>query len=683
MLYRDTGKHPPLVAVVVPLVLLQLVAKDLLLSTQDPYPYAGIALNVAALGAGWRLVFGNDRRIFLALLLSLPLCTVAGRWLGPGGALLGPIALSLAGSGYVKKSAVETAVGVVCLCLTARMASVGVVEIFAYSSGVVFTGVLLCSLWMLKHARRQIVWSAGIMCAIAWTAAVLRPDLLSLDADALVGYGMGSSQLSLGFVARMAHEFGTVLYVIVACGVPLLTLAATRITASTRHSRLPFICGCGVQIGLAVWMWLGRSPFLLPGCAAGTFAFGVSLALLAGAGVEFQQRRRLYGRAAFRWCVGALFLVSVGTLAGSSYAYVRVDDWLGKSCNSRLLQPSGVSPAFLSATVAMEDGYFFEHGALDFVGIHRALRRDLRKGQILEGGSTLSQQLAKNLFLGSERTLWRKLCEAFIAFELERRLSKEQILSAYVHTIDYGMGYRGVDQAAEGYFHRTPAQLTLPMSATLVGIVPKPPRCAEDLADLGRIAEGRQVALDRIRAFFPDKYAKSATLAAGGVELSHLIYPLKDAWDRHVDSSLPADWNGICFYFDLAPGKPAPLNGMHRSLMRRLVKFLSEAHRQFGLVGIDHIGTYNDRLQRGSKRSISAHAFGQAIDISGFRFADGSRFRVADHEALSAQPRLAAMEKLLRRYFDLVIDWKRDPVGHGNHFHAEVFGPRQFSYREP
>lgn len=130
------------------------------------------------------------------------------------------------------------------------------------------------------------------------------------------------------------------------------------------------------------------------------------------------------------------------------------------------------------AIVAVEDKRFFEHTGVDYLGILRALWRDLRAGEVVQGGSTITQQLVKNILVGSERTLWRKVREAFLALALERRLSKEEIFTRYVNVIYLGrrggLSVYGVGAAAREYFDKDVSHLTLPEAAFLAGIIHRP-----------------------------------------------------------------------------------------------------------------------------------------------------------------------------------------------------------------
>ena len=142
----------------------------------------------------------------------------------------------------------------------------------------------------------------------------------------------------------------------------------------------------------------------------------------------------------------------------------------------RFLKPLPEIPKSLtSAVIATEDARFFEHPGLDIVGILRAAVTNIRHGgRKVEGASTITQQLARSLFLSTERTFDRKLRELILAYKMELVLSKEQILEMYLNQIYFGQGAYGVAAAAQTYFGKELSALTLAESAFLAGL-PKSP----------------------------------------------------------------------------------------------------------------------------------------------------------------------------------------------------------------
>ena len=125
---------------------------------------------------------------------------------------------------------------------------------------------------------------------------------------------------------------------------------------------------------------------------------------------------------------------------------------------------------YKEAVVAVEDSRFYQHGGFDIISTARAFFINLREGELAEGGSTITQQLAKNMYFTQEKKFLRKAAELFVAFELERDYSKDEILELYLNTIYFGSGYYCVYDAAEGYFGKEPSQMTDYESTLLAGI---------------------------------------------------------------------------------------------------------------------------------------------------------------------------------------------------------------------
>ncbi len=133
-----------------------------------------------------------------------------------------------------------------------------------------------------------------------------------------------------------------------------------------------------------------------------------------------------------------------------------------------------VSPIFLDVLVANEDKRFYQHSGFDLIRIGGAVAGNIRAGQLETGGSTITQQLAKNLFYSREQTLSRKLLELGTAIRLEYYFGKEQILEMYINVIYYGSDAYGIAQASATYYNQPPAELTIEQSAMLVGLLPAP-----------------------------------------------------------------------------------------------------------------------------------------------------------------------------------------------------------------
>ena len=138
--------------------------------------------------------------------------------------------------------------------------------------------------------------------------------------------------------------------------------------------------------------------------------------------------------------------------------------------------PDQIPDVMINAIVAIEDQRFWEHAGVDYEGIGRAARTNLEEGEVAQGGSTITQQYIKNVYLTREQTLERKLEEALLAIELEKQLSKEEILFGYLTTSYFGDGAYGIGGAAEVYFNKPVAELDISESAFLAGLVQAPTR---------------------------------------------------------------------------------------------------------------------------------------------------------------------------------------------------------------
>ncbi len=126
------------------------------------------------------------------------------------------------------------------------------------------------------------------------------------------------------------------------------------------------------------------------------------------------------------------------------------------------------------ALIAAEDAKFVDHEGFDWEGIQKAYEKNLKKGRIVAGGSTISQQLAKNLFLSTQRTPWRKLEEAIITVMLEKTMDKQRIFEIYLNMIEWGNGVFGAEAAARHYYKISAAQLSAFQAAKLAAMVPNP-----------------------------------------------------------------------------------------------------------------------------------------------------------------------------------------------------------------
>jgi len=177
--------------------------------------------------------------------------------------------------------------------------------------------------------------------------------------------------------------------------------------------------------------------------------------------------------------------------------------------NRQPLPLSEISPWLPEATVAIEDARFWQHGALDYQGIARAFYQDIAQGHIVQGGSTITQELVRNLYIGNpQRTLSRKVREACLAEKLFQRLSRKQILAAYLNEVFYGRHAYGAQAAATTYFSKDASQLTLVQAALLAGL-PQAPTSYDPLVDRKAALARRN---DVLRAMWKNGYISESKL---------------------------------------------------------------------------------------------------------------------------------------------------------------------------
>lgn len=129
-----------------------------------------------------------------------------------------------------------------------------------------------------------------------------------------------------------------------------------------------------------------------------------------------------------------------------------------------------IDELYLKAVIAAEDRRYYSHGAVDVVGFSRAMYNNIISMKLKEGGSTITQQLSKNIFLDQRAEIDRKIKELFYSIELEKKYSKNDILELYVNTSYFGAGYYGIGPATKGYYDKTPEKLSLNEAAFLAGV---------------------------------------------------------------------------------------------------------------------------------------------------------------------------------------------------------------------
>lgn len=125
---------------------------------------------------------------------------------------------------------------------------------------------------------------------------------------------------------------------------------------------------------------------------------------------------------------------------------------------------------YVHAVISVEDHRYYDHGAIDPIGIARALYTNIRDGEFDEGGSTITQQVAKNVIFNQDKNIVRKLGEVFAAYDLEKNYSKDEIFAFYVNSSYFGDGYYNIYDASQGYYHKEPKDLTLSEASMLAGV---------------------------------------------------------------------------------------------------------------------------------------------------------------------------------------------------------------------
>lgn len=167
----------------------------------------------------------------------------------------------------------------------------------------------------------------------------------------------------------------------------------------------------------------------------------------------------LLGFMEYRSVLAEMPLENKVTQVQSKSNYVKIDD---------------ISDYLLKATIATEDQRFYSHHGVDFIAYGRILYVLITSGKINSGGSTISQQLAKNLYFGYEPSIIRKFAEFFMVHDIETRYEKDEILELYINYINYGDNHMGIYQASQGYFHKEPKDLSFNEATLLAGIPQSP-----------------------------------------------------------------------------------------------------------------------------------------------------------------------------------------------------------------
>ncbi|NMA68702.1 MAG: PBP1A family penicillin-binding protein [Desulfitobacterium sp.] len=251
------------------------------------------------------------------------------------------------------------------------------------------------------------------------------------------------------------------------------------------------------------------------------------------------------------------------------------------------------------AIIATEDKRFYDHQGVDLRAIMRALTRDLKSGDFSEGGSTISQQLVKNVFLTAEKTLSRKLKEAAYAIKIESTLSKEEILEAYLNQIYFGEGRWGIQEAARYYFGKDASDLKLEESALLAGLL-KAPNVYSPLKDRELALKRRNIVLTLMKEQgYISETEYSQTIVApialrkkplddlSGKYAPYVDYVLEEGINRYGFTEEQILTGGLQIYTQLDPTVQDPLEKVYKD-DNYFPQGTEEQIVQSGMVIIDH-----------------------------------------------------------------------------------------------
>lgn len=174
--------------------------------------------------------------------------------------------------------------------------------------------------------------------------------------------------------------------------------------------------------------------------------------------------------------VGSIFILNGKKMYDEAISQSSLSDTIDKVRNNKnYVKLKDLPKDYINAIIAVEDHRYREHGAIDIISIGRAIWINVSHFDLREGGSTITQQVAKNLFFISENeVITRKIAEIFVAFDLEKNYSKDEILELYVNTIYFGDGYYGIKEACNGYLDIEPSQMTL-YDCTMMAGIPNAP----------------------------------------------------------------------------------------------------------------------------------------------------------------------------------------------------------------
>ena len=197
-------------------------------------------------------------------------------------------------------------------------------------------------------------------------------------------------------------------------------------------------------------------------------------------------------------CVGGFYTAMGYGMYRAKVAEQSIEDRIEKvRADANYTQFADVPEIFIDAIIAVEDSRFYKHSGVDIVALTRAMTANIRQKEFVQGGSTISQQFAKNLLFSHDQNLSRKIAELFATNYIEKNYEKDEILEAYINVIYYGDGYYNIREASMGYFGVEPNDLT-PYQATMLAGIPNAPSVYAPTKNLDLAQKRQDKVLDRM-----------------------------------------------------------------------------------------------------------------------------------------------------------------------------------------
>lgn len=247
----------------------------------------------------------------------------------------------------------------------------------------------------------------------------------------------------------------------------------------------------------------------------------------------------------------------------------------------------------IRAFTSVEDRHFFEHGGIDGRGLARAAVTNVKSGRVSAGGSTITQQLAKNLFLSSDRTVTRKARELLLAFWLEQKFTKEQIMTLYLNRVYFGGGAYGIDAASRKFFGHTARNLSIAEAAMLAGLVKAPSRLAPHINPEGawqraRVVLGAMVDAGVLTQAAAEKVSAQPPLIRGAAAGADVRYFTDWVMSEAIRQLPEAHGRSLVIYTTLDPGiQRAAAMALERGLKGEGAQ---KAASQGAIVALEHDG---------------------------------------------------------------------------------------------